>query len=142
MFRALPSLLLLLLPALANAALTDARNTPHPPFRRGPLRTVDPSGDCLQFGCDPEPVARTVTKDNVAKLVQNWSVDLPEASDGSPLFIAGVRVERRQRDLIVITTSAGRVMAFDANTGEGIWSTPAPLGPRWTTSSPAVDPDR
>ncbi|HEX3108707.1 MAG TPA: PQQ-binding-like beta-propeller repeat protein [Thermoanaerobaculia bacterium] len=83
-----------------------------------------------------------MTKENVATLVLDWSADLPEASDGSPLYIAGVRVGRREHDLIVITTMAGRAMAFDAHTGEGIWSTAAPLGPRWTTSSPAVDPDR
>jgi outer membrane protein assembly factor BamB len=83
-----------------------------------------------------------VTKDNVATLVMDWSVDLPEASDGSPLYVAGVHVGRRQHDLIVITTMTGRAMAFDAHTGEAIWATAAPLGPRWTTSSPAVDPDR
>ena len=139
--RALSGLLLLFLPALADAAQDDARNTPHPPVRRGPLRTVNADGDCLQFGCNPEPVRRMVTKENVAKLVQDWSVDLPEPSDGSPLYIAGVRVQRRLRDLIVIATNAGRAMAFDAHSGEAIWTTAAPLGPRWTTASPAVDPD-
>jgi outer membrane protein assembly factor BamB len=142
-FRVLPGLLLLFLPALANAAAQDdPRNTPHPPFRRGPLRNVDPSGDCLQFGCAPEPVARAVTKSNVGKLVQDWSVDLPEASDGSPLYVAGVAIRGRQRDLIVVETTAGRTMAVDAHTGAQIWSTDAPLGPRWTTSSPAVDRNR
>jgi hypothetical protein len=140
--RALSVLLLLLIPALANAARDDPRNTPHPPFRRGPLKTVDPSGDCLQFGCDPDPVDPMVRRDNVAALVQDWSVDLPEASDGSPLYIARVRVRQRERDMIVVTTMAGRAMALDANTGQTIWTTAAPLGPRWTTSSPAVDPDR
>lgn len=142
MFRALPGLLLLLLPVLANGAQDDPRSTPHPPLRREPRRAVDPSGDCLQFGCDPQPVGRSVTKENVATLVQAWSVDLPEPSDGSPLYIAGVMAQRRVRDLIVITTNAGRVMAFDARTSEEIWSTRPPLGPRWTTSSPAVDPSR
>ncbi len=142
MLRALPGLLLLLLPALTDAAQQDdSRNTPHPPSRLAPLRTVNPSGDCLQFGCDPQPVARTVTKQNVGKLVQDWSVNLPEPSDSSPLYIAGVHIQRRLRDIIVITTNAGRAMAFDAHTGQEIWTTTAPLGPRWTTSSPAVDPD-
>lgn len=143
MFRTVSGLFLLFLPALAYAAQDDPRHAPSPPFRRGPLRIVNPSGDCLQFGCDPEPVSpRTVSKNNVAMLVQNWSIDLPEPSDGSPLYIAGVRVQRRLRDMIVITTNAGRAMAFDAHTGQQIWATQAPLGPRWTTSSPAVDPDR
>ncbi|HEX3583545.1 MAG TPA: PQQ-binding-like beta-propeller repeat protein [Thermoanaerobaculia bacterium] len=142
MLRALSGLLLLFLPVLTNAASDDPRNTPHPPLRRGPRRLVDTSGDCLQFGCDPEPVARSVTKDNVATLVQDWSIDLPEMSDGSPLYVSGVLAQGRVRNLIVLTTIAGRAMAVDARTGEGIWARAAPLGPRWTTSSPAVDPDR
>jgi hypothetical protein len=140
--RALSGLLLLLLPALANAAQDDPRRTPHPPLRLVQRRNVDPSGDCLQFGCDPQPTARAVTKDNVATLAQDWSVSLPEVSDGSPLYVAGVRIGPRLRDLIVITTSAGRAMAFDAHSGEELWRTAAPFGPRWTTSSPAVDPGR
>src|SRR5689334_20703757 len=103
--RALPGLLLLLLPALANAAQDDPRNTSHPP-RLFPARAVDPNGDCLQFGCAPQVVGRTVTKKNVGTLALNWSITLPEVSDGSPLYVAGVRVQRRQHDLIVVTTSA------------------------------------
>jgi len=140
-FRALSGLLLLLLPALANAAQDDPTNTPHLP-RIFPARAVDPNGDCLQFGCAPQVVGRTVTKQNVGTLALNWSITLPEVSDGSPLYVAGVRVQRRQHDLIIVTTSAGRAMAFDAQTGQELWRTEAPLGPRWTTSSPAVDPQR
>ena len=33
-------------------------------------------------------------------------------------------------------------MAFDSLTGAQIWSTTPPAGPRWTTSSPAIGPDR
>jgi outer membrane protein assembly factor BamB len=139
----LSGLLLLLIPALANAAAQDdPRRAPHPLLRLGPRRNVDPNGDCLQFGCDPQPSQRAVTKDNVGTLVQDWSVALPEASDASPLYVAGIRIGRRQHDLIVVTTSAGRAMAFDAQSGAEMWRTAAPIGPRWTTSSPAVDPGR
>jgi hypothetical protein len=140
--QALSVLLLLLVPALANAARDDAKRTPHPPLRFGPLRNADPTGDCLQFGCNPQPSTLAVTKDNVGTLVQDWSVTLPEVSDASPLYVANVRVRGRIRDVIIITTSTGRAMAFDAQTGDELWRTTAPIGPRWTTASPAVDPER
>ena len=142
MLRVLSGLLLLILSAPVDAARDDPRSTPHPPRLVPPARSADPNGDCLQFGCAPLVTGRAVTKENVRTLVRDWSIPLPEAADSSPLFVAGVRVQRRQHDLIVVTTSAGRTMAFDAQNGEELWRTNAPLGPRWTTSSPAVDPQR
>jgi outer membrane protein assembly factor BamB len=131
-----------LIPTLANGARDDAKIIPHPPplaIRRLP---VNPDADCLQFGCDPTPAGRSVTKQNVSNLLQDWSATLPESADGTPLYVTGVRSGRFIYNMVLVTTTAGRLMAFDARNGALLWSTIPPVGPRWTTSSPAVDPSR
>src|SRR5213079_584258 len=44
------------------------------------------------------------------------------------------------RDLVIVETTVGRVVAYDAHSGEMAWHTEPPAGPRWTTSAPAIDP--
>jgi outer membrane protein assembly factor BamB len=138
-------LLLLLLPALANAAQDDPKVIPHfPPLRVRRLIPSHPDRDCLQFGCDPQqPITgRKLTKENVSKLAPDWSVTLPETADTTPAYLTGIRSGQTTHDVLVVSTMAGRTLAFDARNGELLWTTTPPLGPRWTTSSPAVDPSR
>jgi outer membrane protein assembly factor BamB len=72
-----------------------------------------------------------------------WKADLPETVDGSPVYVSGVRTDNGiRRDLLIVTTTAGRAMAVDAFSGAIIWTMVPPEGPRWTTSSPAVSPNR
>lgn len=79
----------------------------------------------------------------VPRLTRSWQAHLPEAADGSPLFVTGVRTDDGARhDLLILATTAGRTIALDAHTGASLWSTDAPPGPRWTTASPVVDPGR
>ena len=81
-----------------------------------------------------------ITSQNVGQLEVAWHAVLPEASDGSPVFVSGVSTRRGTRDLLIVNTTAGRLVAMDASTGVRMWQTEPPEGPRWTTSSPAVDP--
>src|SRR5262249_55201584 len=45
-------------------------------------------------------------------------------------------------DLLFLTTKAGHIVALDAATGATVWSHQPSTTPRYTTSSPAVDPNR
>jgi outer membrane protein assembly factor BamB len=79
-----------------------------------------------------------ITTQNVGQLRVAWQSVLSEASDGSPVFMSAVETRRGIRDLLIVTTTAGRLVAMDANSGVRIWQTDPPEGPRWTTSSPAA----
>lgn len=109
-------------------------------------RAFDAGHDWLQF----ESVATEGRSDqqhalsaaNVAQLRIEWRFKLPEAIDGSPAYLADAETESGHFDLLFVNTTAGRLTAFDAHLGRTIWTFDPPPGPRWTTSSPAVDPNR
>ncbi|HEY6854140.1 MAG TPA: PQQ-binding-like beta-propeller repeat protein [Gemmatimonadales bacterium] len=87
---------------------------------------------------------------NVASLTQKFQVALPGASDGAPVFLESVPTPSGTRDLLYIASMDGWIVALDAATGATMWS--HQYGPNgcvssnggtcYTTSSPAVDPNR
>ncbi len=112
--------------------------------------------DWLQFGGDPQHSGRnslesTITKANVASLVQKYSVSIGATADGAPVFLEAVSTPGGIKDLLFVTTMDGRIIALDAATGAIVWS--HQYGPGtckinngggacYTTSSPAIDPNR
>ncbi|HEV7919571.1 MAG TPA: PQQ-binding-like beta-propeller repeat protein [Thermoanaerobaculia bacterium] len=85
---------------------------------------------------------RVVTSRNVGDMKLQWKTKLPEAADGSPVYVANVDTQWGVLDLVIVSTIRGRVVALDAPGGAIVWQTTPPAGPRWTTSSPAVDPGK
>ncbi len=80
---------------------------------------------------------------NVAGLHLRYPpVPLPGIADGSPVFLEGVATAAGIRDLVFLTIKDGTVVAVDAGSGAVVWSRRPATGPRYTTSSPALDPDR
>jgi outer membrane protein assembly factor BamB len=118
---------------LAALILLAARATPPE------VDVPDYDGVWRQF--DGRKPLSVITTQNVSQLEVLWHSALPEATDGSPVFVSGLQTRRGLRDLLVVNTTQGRLVALDANTGVRIWQTEPPDGPRWTTSSPAVDPN-
>jgi hypothetical protein len=86
--------------------------------------------------------ALAVSASNVNQLRTEWQMALPEVVDGSPAYVSNVEMEDGTYDVLFMTSMAGRLIAADAHLGVILWSTNPPPGPRWTTSSPAVDPNR
>ena len=84
----------------------------------------------------------TISRRNVATLQQLFSVPLPEIADGAPAVAVGIVTPGGTKDLVLDTTMAGRLTARDARTGAAVWATTPPAGPKFTTSSPALDPSR
>ena len=87
---------------------------------------------------DPHPI----TESNVAQLHRVWRTHLPGVSDGSPLYVYGVDTGNGFHDLVIVGLTNGGVVAVSQSDGSIIWQTKPPDGVRWTTSSPAVDPNR
>jgi hypothetical protein len=112
--------------------------------------------DWLQFGGDPQHSSRnsletTITKANVAALTQKYSVSIGATADGAPVFLEGVSTSSGIKDLVFVTTTDGRIVAADAATGGIVWSHQNGPGTCtinkggstcYTTSSPAIDPNR
>lgn len=98
----------------------------------------------LQFDTAPiadRPLAPLpIAPQRLDRLTLGWRIDLPERADGAPLFVGGVHTADGTRDLVIVETVAGRVVALDAENGETVWQITPPPGPRFTTSSPAIDP--
>lgn len=83
-----------------------------------------------------------IHRGNVTTLHPLYHVSLPGVADGAPAFLAGVATPLGQKDLLFVTTKNGWIRALDAATGGTVWSHQPATGPNYTTSSPAVDPNR
>jgi hypothetical protein len=112
--------------------------------------------DWLQYGGDAQHsgnnmLETTIGKGNVAQMTQKFQVTLAGTPDGAPVFLEGVSTPGGVKDLVFVTTTGGVIQARDAKTGALVWG--ATFGPGtckinnggntcYTTSSPAVDPNR
>lgn len=80
---------------------------------------------------------------NVATLHLAFApVSLPSVVDGAPAFLEGVTTPSGIRNLLFLTTKSGLLLAIDADSGGRVWTRSLGGGPNYTTSSPAVDPNR
>ena len=85
----------------------------------------------------------TLTTSDVHALTRLFRVTLPPGAvaDGAPAYLSAVATAGGTRDLVFLTTKDGRTLARDAHTGGVVWEA-GTSGPRYTTSSPALDPGR
>lgn len=72
---------------------------------------------------------------------------LPGTVDSSPVYLHDAHVEGGLHDAIFVTTTYGRTLAIDANSGMTLWTYTPPGYSSWagtpqiTTASPLLDPD-
>jgi outer membrane protein assembly factor BamB len=119
-------------------------------------KTAAPTGAELQnwpeFGLNPQRsdtsnAATGITAGALAHL-ERRQVVLPGTADSSPIYLHGVTVAGATHDVIVLTTTYGKTLALDANSGVILWTFTPPGYTRWagsaqiTTASPIADPDR
>jgi outer membrane protein assembly factor BamB len=92
-----------------------------------------------------------ITAANAAGLQQRFRVTLPAIADGAPVVGQSIATIAGVADVLFVTTTDGRLIALDARTGATIWSVQHGPGacrinngstPCYTTSSPALDPNR
>ncbi len=88
---------------------------------------------------------------NVHNLRMLFRIALPAVADGPPVYLNGIETKAGKRDLLFVTTKAGHILAIEADTGTRVWSRQNAAGtcrvnngsePCYTTSSPAIHPDR
>ncbi len=107
--------------------------------------------DWTEFGLNPQrsdvsELATGITAANVAHL-RHVSVTLPGTVDSSPIYLHGASVDGAVHDVIVVTTTYGRTIAIDADSGKVLWTFTPPGYSRWagtaqiTVTSPLADPD-
>ena len=107
--------------------------------------------DWPEFGLDPQrsdvsELATGITRANVAHL-HPVTVALPGTVDSSPIYLHGVSVDGATHDVIVVTTTYGRTIAIDANSGKLLWTFTPSGYESWagsaqiTVASPLADPD-
>ncbi len=83
----------------------------------------------------------TVDLGNVSGLKPLFKVPLPDAPDGSPVFLSNVSTPKGVKDVVYVQGEHGRLIASDARTGATIWS--HNFGPGGiSNSTPAVEPGR
>ncbi len=124
-----------------------------------PFTAKDYPYDWPQFNGDPthsgsNTIETRISISTVSNLKLLYQVTLPGIADGAPVYLSGVSTPGGTKDLIFVTTSDGHIVALDALTGTVVWSHQyGPAGclinnnqsrnePCYTTSSPAVDPNR
>lgn len=115
--------------------------------------------DWLQFNGNPthtgnNTIESLLSVNTVGNLNLLFQVTLPGAADGAPVYLSSVNTNSGIRDLVFVTTRNGYAAALDAHTGALAWSKQyGPAGcvinnntsvnqPCYTTSSPAIDPNR
>jgi len=118
--------------------------------------TAAPAYDWLQFNGDSahsgsNTVEKSIDRNNVATLAQKFQATLPAPADGAPVVLRAVNTPSGVRDILFVTTRSGHLVALDARTGASVWT--RQYGPGacrinngssacYTTSSPAIDPNR
>ena len=112
--------------------------------------------DWPQFGFNSQhsgnnTLENTLNSSNVANLNRFMHVTLPDVADGAPAFLSVVSTSGGVRNLVFVTTKNGFIVALDWRTGETVWSHQNGPGSCkinggsdtcYTTSSPAIDPNR
>ncbi len=138
-------------PSIASVAVTN--------YTYLPIIEKSNLYDWLQFNGDAShtgsnSLENQLSVNNVAQLRLLYQVSLPGIADGSPVYLSDVETSSGAHDLIFVTTRSGYIAALDAHSGALIWSkqygaagclinnNQARNEPCYTTSSPAIDPNR
>ncbi|HXD57416.1 MAG TPA: PQQ-binding-like beta-propeller repeat protein [Thermoleophilaceae bacterium] len=129
-----------------TATATDtAGATPAP----AQTTTRHPSLDWSRFGYDAERSGRAPRGPSAAQVARLSArqVSLPGTVDSSPIYLSGVSVHGRSRNLLVVTTTYGRTLGLDPVSGSALWSfTPGSAAKlagsaQFTTATPVADPN-
>jgi outer membrane protein assembly factor BamB len=107
--------------------------------------------DWPEFGLNPQRSdssedATGITSANVGHL-RSSTVTLPGTVDSSPIYLHGASVDGAAHNAIVVSTTYGKTLAIDADSGKILWTFTPPGYSSWagsaqiTVASPLADPD-
>lgn len=118
-----------------------------------PARSASaPLRDWPEFGLNPQRTsvslaATGITAANVAHL-RRRRIALPGTVDSSPIYLHGVNVAGATHNVAVVTTTYGKTLALDADSGRILWVFTPPGYSQHagtaqiTTATPLADPNR
>jgi outer membrane protein assembly factor BamB len=117
-----------------------------------PRPAAAPDGDWATFDYTSSrsgsgPARTGITAHNATSLVRRV-IAVDGVVDSAPIQLHAIRVGGRVRDVVVVTTTYGRTIAFDPRAGAKLWEfVPADIGSyvgsaQITTASPVADPGR
>ena len=129
-------------------ALVSTAQVVRPRLRRPRARVIGFSAvphDWSQFNYDARHSGSnadetSIGAGNVASLQMIFQRQLPAVADGAPVLWAS-NSKRRSDHYLFLTGTDGTLMALNGH-GDLRWQRRGPAGPRWTTSSPVLDPSR
>jgi outer membrane protein assembly factor BamB len=108
--------------------------------------------DWPEFGLDPQrsDASEAASGISLAQLahMHRHTVTLPGTVDSSPIYLHGVKVGGATHDVVVVTTTYGKTIALDADSGTLLWTFTPPGYGGWagsaqiTNASPLADPGR
>ncbi len=143
-----------------GAALPRCREAPGdtgtaPPDAPGDSTAGQPAAltpqDWPGFGRDPGRTS-VVTGTGIAASglasLEKQTVQLDGTVDSSPIYLHGVSVGGASRDVFFVTTTYGKTLAIDADSGTVLWRFTPPGYDGWagsyriTTATPVADPGR
>jgi outer membrane protein assembly factor BamB len=124
---------------------TDTANVA-PPSGRQAVR--HPSLDWPRFGYDAARTSRAPRGLSAAQVgrLSERRVQLPGTVDSSAIYLSGVRVHGRSRNLLVVTTTYGKTLGLDPVRGSVLWSFTPSTASQLTgssqiaTATPVADP--
>jgi hypothetical protein len=108
--------------------------------------------DWPEFGLDPQRSASSeratgITAATVAHL-RRITVSVGGTVDSSPIYLHGALVAGASHNVTIVTTTYGKTVAIDGDSGRLLWTFTPPGYRAWagssqiTTTSPVADPDR
>ncbi len=138
-------------PTVSIGAPPTAPSASIPAPTRGHTATAPELLDWPEFGLNPQRsnvslAATGITAANIGHLLRR-RIQLPGTVDSSPIYLHGVTVVGATRNVAVLSTTYGRTLALDADSGRILWVFTPPGYSRWassaqiTTASPLADPD-
>ena len=116
------------------------------------------AADWLQWGYDEahtgfNPSESALDAGNVAQLQQSWAVNMTPDVDAAPVYLSGVTTANGTKDVLFVfgasrstdcsgCNATGTLTAYDAETGDVVWSKTTSGSGAHASSSPAIDPNR
>lgn len=112
--------------------------------------------DWMQFNFDAQHSGNNtketkINLQNAGRLHQLFKISLPSIADGAPVYLSHVTAESGTYNMLFVTTKDGHIIAINAMNGFKLWAHQYGTGTykinnwnraTYTTSSPAIDPNR
>jgi hypothetical protein len=143
-----------LVSACGSSVAADV-HTPTAAITAIPSATHAGGGELLdwpELGLDPQRSDTSELSSGIALAqlghLRHVTVSLPGTVDSSPIYLHEVTVEGATHNVAVVTTTYGRTIAIDADSGAILWTFTPPGYGKWagsaqiTVASPLADPNR